>query len=290
MQRRWADWLAAMVLAGAALGLLVLAVNLWRVDRLLELHGVHAGAEITGLREEGGHRATVRLRLATPAGPVVIQRRVGAETRAGWRVGDRVEVRYLPGRPAQAEVVAERDPGYRIGALGAVVLLAAGGWMRWLVRPPRARRLVADERMFAAARRLMRLSGPEANAWLARDDELLAVHLGDTAEDIVASWNRTVGRHAPIGHGFAPERPAEALPVVHALARAVARELPLRFCRDSWGGSTLSFIALTPAQWQALDREFGSGAVAQRFAPVPEDLETFQALAMEQPPPWVRRA
>ena len=48
----------------------------------------------------------------------------------------------------------------------------------------------------------------------------------------------------------------------------------LRCCVDSIG-LTLAFLALPPAEWQQLEREFGKAAVALRFMVLPADLEAF---------------
>ncbi|MBL0028263.1 MAG: hypothetical protein IPO95_03985 [Rhodanobacteraceae bacterium] len=48
----------------------------------------------------------------------------------------------------------------------------------------------------------------------------------------------------------------------------------LRCCVDSIG-LTLAFLALPPAEWQQLEREFGKAAVAFRFMVLPADLEAF---------------
>ena len=48
----------------------------------------------------------------------------------------------------------------------------------------------------------------------------------------------------------------------------------LRCCVDSIG-LTLAFLALPPANWQQLEREFGARAVAFRFMALPANVDAF---------------
>jgi hypothetical protein len=67
----------------------------------------------------------------------------------------------------------------------------------------------------------------------------------------------------------------DGLIVLHTLARLVRQHSDIRFCVDSGHSSNLAFLALAPAAWKALEKEFGRKAVAYRFLPFPEDLGEF---------------
>jgi hypothetical protein len=63
--------------------------------------------------------------------------------------------------------------------------------------------------------------------------------------------------------------------VIHTLGRLVRADSDIRFCLDSFHSSDLAFLALLPADWKALEKEFGRKAVAYRFLAFPEKLEDF---------------
>ena len=55
---------------------------------------------------------------------------------------------------------------------------------------------------------------------------------------------------------------------VHCIAAMVADDAVLYACNDVSGNSEWSFLALPPAQWRALEAEFGADAMAMRFTRV----------------------
>jgi hypothetical protein len=63
--------------------------------------------------------------------------------------------------------------------------------------------------------------------------------------------------------------------IIHTLGRLVMADSDIRFCLDSHHSSDLAFLALPPADWKALEKEFGRKAVAYRFLAFPESLEEF---------------
>lgn len=67
----------------------------------------------------------------------------------------------------------------------------------------------------------------------------------------------------------------DRLITVHTLGRLVRNDSDIRFCLDSWHSSNLAFLALSGADWKALEKEFGKKAVAFRFLAFPKSLENF---------------
>jgi hypothetical protein len=228
---RWTDWVAATAFAAGGAALIVLAAWLWQQDRVLQRQGVRVAAELVGLREEPEGRAIVELRFASATGPVTVRRLVGKEARAGWRVGDRLPLIYLPGAAYEADLANHRDRGFLWGGLGLAVLAAAAWWMRRLRRaglvvadsvpaavpaprlPAPVRAPIVPEAevdMLRVARRLVAMeSADKANAWLARGEFALGVDFGDGGVDIVDAWNRRLGKGAPLRHEYVPEEERE---------------------------------------------------------------------------------
>jgi hypothetical protein len=183
-----------------------------------------------------------------------------------------------------------------------------------LPQPPRQ-----DAAYLAAARKLVAMkSGEQANAWLAAGADVFAVDFGDAAAQIVAEWNAGVGSGAPMTHEFADgqgrddpqggitgylgyrgvrrpyalryERAVDAMIVVSTLVDLVRNDLDLRLCRDSLGGTMVSFIALHPSQWESLAADAGQKAVDRRFVPVPADFHELARMAMHDLPEWAATA
>jgi len=71
----------------------------------------------------------------------------------------------------------------------------------------------------------------------------------------------------------------DRLIILHTLARLVREDSDIRFCMDSYHSSNLAFLALPPADWKALEKEFGAKAVAFRFLAFPKDLKKFHEKA-----------
>ena len=67
----------------------------------------------------------------------------------------------------------------------------------------------------------------------------------------------------------------DRLVIIHTLGRRVTADSDIRFCLDSFHSSNLAFLALPPADWKALEKQFGRKAVAYRFLAFPKDLEEF---------------
>ncbi|PWF46736.1 hypothetical protein C7C56_015595 [Massilia glaciei] len=62
---------------------------------------------------------------------------------------------------------------------------------------------------------------------------------------------------------------------IHTLSQLVREDSELRYCIDSTHSSDVAFLALSPAQWRALESEFGREAVDFRFLAIGPDLEAF---------------
>ena len=62
---------------------------------------------------------------------------------------------------------------------------------------------------------------------------------------------------------------------IHTLNRLVKADFEIRYCVDSTGSSDLVFLALSPKDWNALEKEFGVKAVAYRFMTLPDNLNAF---------------
>jgi hypothetical protein len=75
---------------------------------------------------------------------------------------------------------------------------------------------------------------------------------------------------APVKH----DRDDEMV-VVLTLNRLVKNVTEVRFCVDSHHSSDLAFLALPPAEWAALEAEFGAPALAYRFLPLPDTMAKF---------------
>jgi hypothetical protein len=75
---------------------------------------------------------------------------------------------------------------------------------------------------------------------------------------------------APVKH----DRDDEIV-VVLTLNRLVKNVTEVRFCVDSCRCSDLAFLALPPAEWAALEAEFGAPAVGYRFLPLPDTMARF---------------
>jgi hypothetical protein len=63
--------------------------------------------------------------------------------------------------------------------------------------------------------------------------------------------------------------------VLLTLNRLVKGIAEIRFCVDSYHASDLAFLAMPPAEWAALEAEFGVQAVAYRFMPLPDTMAKF---------------
>ncbi len=64
--------------------------------------------------------------------------------------------------------------------------------------------------------------------------------------------------------------------VVLTLNRLVKGIAEIRFCVDSYHASDFAFLALPPAEWAALEAEFGAAAVGYRFMPLPDTMGGFE--------------
>lgn len=62
---------------------------------------------------------------------------------------------------------------------------------------------------------------------------------------------------------------------IHALNKLVRSDSELRYCVDSYHSSDKAFLALSPAQWQKLEEEFGLDGVGYRFLKLDDDFNTF---------------
>lgn len=67
----------------------------------------------------------------------------------------------------------------------------------------------------------------------------------------------------------------DRLIIIHTLGRLVRNDSDIRFCVDSFHSSNLAFLALSPGDWKALEKEFGKKAIAYRFLPLGEDIDMF---------------
>ena len=74
----------------------------------------------------------------------------------------------------------------------------------------------------------------------------------------------------------------DQLVIVHTLGRLVRRDSDIRFCLDSHHSSDLAFLALAPAHWKALEKDFGADTVAYRFLSLPEKLKEFETKAFSK--------
>jgi hypothetical protein len=71
---------------------------------------------------------------------------------------------------------------------------------------------------------------------------------------------------------------------VHTLGQLLLPAVEFRLCIDTCGNSENAFIALTPAEWQALESEFGTEGVDYRFlhmGKTVDDMWTASTAAME---------
>jgi hypothetical protein len=75
---------------------------------------------------------------------------------------------------------------------------------------------------------------------------------------------------APVQH----DRDDEMV-VVLTLNRLVKNVTEVRFCVDSFHSSDFACLALPPAEWAALEAEFGGPAVGYRFMPLPDTMAKF---------------
>jgi hypothetical protein len=183
-----------------------------------------------------------------------------------------------------------------------------------LPSPPRQ-----DPSYLAAARKLAAMkSGEQAHAWLTAGADVFLVGFNDAAAQISAEWNAGAGSGAAVTHEYADgsdpkgqqggitgylsyrgvRRPyalryqptVDAMIVVSTLADLVRNDLELRLCRDSLGGTAVSFVALHPHQWLALTSEAGQKAVDRRFAAVPAHYQELARMAMHDLPEWAPTA
>lgn len=76
--------------------------------------------------------------------------------------------------------------------------------------------------------------------------------------------------HVPIR-----DKREDDLIMLHVLNRLVRNDTELRFLIDSHGSSTHAFSALRPAEWQALEAQFGKVAVDFRYQVIADDLDSF---------------
>ncbi|MES3023221.1 MAG: hypothetical protein V4857_16775 [Pseudomonadota bacterium] len=105
-------------------------------------------------------------------------------------------------------------------------------------------------------------------------------------EDVTASYSNPDEEHATF---FSYKGKSVRVPLVfgrednfisiHTLSQLVRKDSELRYCIDSTHSSDVAFLPLTPAQWRALEAEFGREAVAFRFLAIGPDLEAFSSLA-----------
>lgn len=63
--------------------------------------------------------------------------------------------------------------------------------------------------------------------------------------------------------------------VMLTLNRLVKGIAEIRFCVDSYHASDLAFLAMPPAEWAALEAEFGAPAVGYRFMALPDTMARF---------------
>jgi hypothetical protein len=202
------------------------------------------------------------------------------------------------------------------------------GWLRGPVagaadaalRPPALPQPPAQNPSYlAAARKLVAMkSGEQANNWLAAGADVFVVDFGDSAASIAAEWNGGVGSAAPVDHEYADgndpggqqggvtgylayrgvrrpyalryERAVDAMIVVATLADLVRNDLEMRLCRDSLGGTRVSFLALHPTHWETLVADAGQKPVDRRFVPVPAHYQELARMAMHDLPEWAATA
>lgn len=74
----------------------------------------------------------------------------------------------------------------------------------------------------------------------------------------------------------------DRLIIIHTLGRLVRNDSDIRFCLDSFHSSNLAFLALPPAGWKTLEKEFGKEAIAYRFLSLAEDLDAFIGQAFSE--------
>ena len=183
-----------------------------------------------------------------------------------------------------------------------------------LPQPPKQ-----DPAYLAAARKLVAMkSGEQANTWLAAGADVFVVDFGDSAAHIAAEWNAGVGAAAPVAHEHADgqdpegqqggitgylayrgvrrpyslryERAVDAMIVVATLADLVRNDLEMRLCRDSLGGTRVSFVALHPTHWEKLVADAGQKPVDRRFVAVPAHFQELARMAMHDLPEWAATA
>ncbi|MDB5976618.1 MAG: hypothetical protein JWR07_3378 [Nevskia sp.] len=82
------------------------------------------------------------------------------------------------------------------------------------------------------------------------------------------------GRSVRVPHVDGPDDNAIS---IHMLSQLVKADSELRWCVDSRGNSDHAYLALAPADWRLLEKQFGQSTVSSRFMPLPESLEQFWA-------------
>jgi hypothetical protein len=146
------------------------------------------------------------------------------------------------------------------------------------------------------AARAMLAIGQDQDSWDVILDDMDSF-IWDENGDEVDTWNAMVGKRA--GHEDVAVRQDDGIEAVsfsymgktvqvpyigdredgqiaiHTLAQLVRSDSEIRYCIESTHSSDKAFLALPPAQWKALEDEFGRDAVAYRFLTIAPDLDTF---------------
>lgn len=63
--------------------------------------------------------------------------------------------------------------------------------------------------------------------------------------------------------------------LIHTMAQLVSGDFEFRFCKDSTHSSDQAYLVLSVTEWMALESEFGSEKVAQRFLRLNPDFNVF---------------
>lgn len=108
-----------------------------------------------------------------------------------------------------------------------------------------------------------------------------------TDDDVVEQWDQqavAAGISPAEVHGESIEEPENdsvdvRLIPIHTLGLLVKDSLEIRFCVDSHISSDLAFLALPPADWKTLEKEFGTKEVAYRFLRLAKRLDAFEEQA-----------